>query len=286
MTQANASGSLDRNSDLVVASTYSREIAASLERVWENVYDWEHLPWLHAEAFNSIELVDSGDWGWRAHVELAGHSQSQIELIADRSAGHYVARTFAGAGTPSEIWTSLDGVAEDRTAIHVEFCVQPMPEEALRNLGNGYVSLYTLLWDQDEGMMRTRQSALDQARPKGSTSSLSQPVGKLDEIRSRLPMTLEFAGRPFRIVELDGDLVAHSTECPHRFGPLDACSIEDGSLACPWHGYRFDVRTGKSADGKSLRLRSAPRVVVDAASGQVTLVSQAAGAAASSGSAG
>ena len=72
------------------------------------------------ETFGEIECESSGDWGWRARVELAGKAKAEIELITNRDAHHYVARTFAGAGTPSEIWTSLDPIAEDRTAIAVE----------------------------------------------------------------------------------------------------------------------------------------------------------------------
>ena len=46
--------SLDRNPDLVVAATYHREVIASLEHVWENVFDWEHLPWLHSSDRKSV----------------------------------------------------------------------------------------------------------------------------------------------------------------------------------------------------------------------------------------
>lgn len=272
MSTTDVSNSLDRNPELIVASTYRREVFASLERVWENVYDWEHLPWIHSKAFNAIDLVDSGDWGWRARIELAGQAKAEIELIADRSAGRYVARTFAGAGAPTEIWTSLEAVAEDRTAIQVEFCVAPMSEDALRKLGGGFVSLYTLLWDQDEEMMRVRQAALDQGPFAPSDSVESRRIGRFDEIRSKLPMAIEFAGRSFRIIEVAGELVAHSTECPHRLGPLNECEIVDGSLTCPWHGYRFDARTGRSVDGRSLRLPHAPRIVIDSASQEVTLV--------------
>ena len=164
MPEQDRAHALRRNEDLVVAAVYERAIEASLERVWENVYDWEHLPWLHSQAFESIEEIESGAWGWRAQVGLAGGAKAEIELVTDRQVGHYVARTVAGAGAPSEIWTSLIPLAEDRTAIRVEFCVSAMPEQALRRLGQGYVSLYTLLWDQDEGMMQTRESALEERR--------------------------------------------------------------------------------------------------------------------------
>jgi len=39
-------------------ATLRRTIGASLERVWENVFDWEHLPWLHRQDFASIDLID------------------------------------------------------------------------------------------------------------------------------------------------------------------------------------------------------------------------------------
>jgi nitrite reductase/ring-hydroxylating ferredoxin subunit len=45
---------------------------------------------------------------------------------------------------------------------------------------------------------------------------------------------------------------------------------EDGCLRCPWHGYRFDVRTGENLAGKRLRLPPAPRVEIDGDS-RVTL---------------
>jgi nitrite reductase/ring-hydroxylating ferredoxin subunit len=273
MIEVSRSSSLDHNSELVVAAIYEREVDASLERVWENVYDWEHLPWLHSEAFDAIDLVASGDWGWHARVELAGAAKAEIELITNRDAGHYVARTLDGAGAPSEIWTSLNPIAVDRTAIHVEFCVMPMPEAALRKLGDGYVSLYTLLWNQDEGMMKARESALADRRKETGREIETTPIslGRLEDVRSRLPLVIEFGRRHFRIIELDGELIAHSTECPHLLGPLEECEVVNGSILCPWHGYRFDIRTGQCANRRSLRLRAAPQVAVDAENGQVTI---------------
>lgn len=47
-----------------------------------------------------------------------------------------------------------------------------------------------------------------------------------------------FAGARFRIVELDGALVANAATCPHWSGPLDEAPVLDGCVRCPWHGYR------------------------------------------------
>ena len=73
----------------------------------------------------------------------------------------------------------------------------------------------------------------------------------------------ELAGERIRVVELGGELVAHATRCPHWLGPLEDAPLEDGCVSCPWHGYRFDVRTGRSADGRRLRLAPAARIEVD-----------------------
>ena len=259
---------LERNADLMVAGVYRRDIAASLERVWENVHDWEHLPWLHREAFTSIERIASGEWGWRAQVGLTGGAMAQIELVTDPEQCRYVARTIEGAGAPSEIWTSLDPVAANRTSIEVEFCVSPLPEPTLRSLGKGYVDLYTLLWDQDEVMMRTRESALVARRTPRSSPEAFPPsldLGSVDAIRERLPLVIEFGGASFRLVSLGDEVLAHSVQCPHLLGPLDGCEVVGSEIVCPWQGYRFNIRTGRSCDEHALRLRPAPRLEVDSA---------------------
>jgi nitrite reductase/ring-hydroxylating ferredoxin subunit len=53
--------------------------------------------------------------------------------------------------------------------------------------------------------------------------------------------------------------------CPHRLGPLGDAPVEGGSVVCPWHGYRFDLRRGGCADGRRLRLAPPPRIEIDAA---------------------
>jgi nitrite reductase/ring-hydroxylating ferredoxin subunit len=40
-------------------------------------------------------------------------------------------------------------------------------------------------------------------------------------------------------------LVAISTICPHLMGPLLAIDTHGGLVRCPWHGYQFDINSGK-----------------------------------------
>ena len=50
---------------LKLAVTWGREVRTGIERIWENVVEWEHLPALHEMYFNSVELIEVGNWGWR-----------------------------------------------------------------------------------------------------------------------------------------------------------------------------------------------------------------------------
>ena len=265
--------SLEPNAELAVAATYERTVQASLERVWENVLDWEHLPWLHARAFTSIELIDAGNWGWRAGLGgEAGAAASVIELLVDREAGRYVARTVegvSGGGMGSEIWTSLESKGADLTRVRVEFRVAPMADDVLEAVGRVYVQLYTTLWDEDEEMMHERTERLHELEAAAPASVVD--LGTVDELRARLPLDVTFAGRPHRVVELGGALVAHSSVCPHMLGPLYATDGDPTTLECPWHGYVFDARTGRSCDGRGLRLSPPPVVRVDEQTGRCRL---------------
>lgn len=290
--------SLARDAELVVAAVYEREVASDLEGVWENVYDWEHLPWLHDQAFTSIRLIESGDWGWCAEIGFPGGEQSIVELVADRNQGCYVARTIEGSGAPSEIWTSLrsaesalpanpaqegaKGGAEPSTQIRVEFCVPPLAKETMALIGKTYLAVYAELWDQDEEMMQTRanrnrrrlgqrgsQESLQPHAPS-HPASLSIDLGLASDLRKRVPIRFDFGGHAYRLLEQEGQFLAHSAECPHWGGPLLECEVKKGEMTCPWHGYRFGVEDGRSTDGRHLRLRPAPRIVLDATTGRLT----------------
>jgi nitrite reductase/ring-hydroxylating ferredoxin subunit len=254
---------------LVSVATYRRRLGASVERVWENVRDWEHLPWLHRESFRSIELEHEDAIGWRARIGLRDAAEIRLELAASDER-RYVARTLAGPGAATEIWTRLDPIDARRTDIEVEFLVPDLASDRRDAVGAAYVALYTRLWDQDEAMMQRRSFLLDMPRV---AAAACEPVelGSAAELDARLPLRATFAGRPVVVARCDGELLAFDALCPHALGPLDEAPIVDGRVVCPWHGKAFDVRTGHGcgADHR-MRLARAPRVEV--VSGRARLV--------------
>ena len=66
-------------------------------------------------------------------------------------------------------------------------------------------------------------------------------------------------GRVFAVFVVNG--VHHVTDarCPHNKGPLEQGWIRDGTtLVCPWHRFRFDLRTGECANLRLYDLRVHP----------------------------
>ncbi len=251
---------------LTLAASYERTVAASLERVWENVHDWEHLPWLHDTAFCGIALEEAGPWGWRARVKAPPQEAPQelvIELRREDDAERYHARTLEGAGAGADTITTLTPQGPHATHVHVEFWVPVAEPAQAEAIGRGMVALYTRLWDEDEAMMVHRQAVLDGrapgvARPGPRASVDLGPVSELD-----LPAVVDVHGEPFRVLVVDGALRAHSTVCPHLGGPLDDATVERDHLVCPWHGYRFSLADGGSPEHPRCVLRVRPRIEVD-----------------------
>lgn len=152
---------------LTLVTTYRRTIHASLERIWENVRDWEHLPWLHCSSFSSVELLEQTPTSWRARIALPPQEaprQAVIELDMDVLNRRYWSRTLAGQGAGSEILTCLTPVSEHATGIVVEFRAPGVSGKRADALGAAYLRLYTRLWDEDERMMVRRQELINTGR--------------------------------------------------------------------------------------------------------------------------
>jgi hypothetical protein len=152
---------------LILVATYRRTIRASLERIWENVRDWQHLPWLHRSSFSAIQLLRQTPDSWRARVTLPPANaprEAVIELQLDQSKLRYWSRTLEGQGAGGEILTCLTPVDEHDTDIVVEFRMPGVKQTKVEALGAAYLRLYTRLWDEDERMMRRRQELIDAGR--------------------------------------------------------------------------------------------------------------------------
>jgi nitrite reductase/ring-hydroxylating ferredoxin subunit len=258
--QTNAKRFNPNQLDLVKVASYERIINAPLERVWENVLDWEHLPWLHNASFGYIEVEDAGQWGWRTWS--SEDHKDHIELvIADGN--RYVARSYLASQQVSEIWTMLEGNGP-ATRVNVDFHLANVRKEDEGKLGKAMIGLYTRLWDEDEAMMIARHQRLHEKRNDASEVEL----GRVDDLRARIeasePVIFQLERREYQLRLHEDELVAHHTICPHLLGPLDDSDISDGELTCPWHGFRFSLSTGECTfpAHATCRLSRQPELIV------------------------
>lgn len=97
-------------------------------------------------------------------------------------------------------------------------------------------------------------------------------AGPLEDFREREVTIVQLEGREVGIVRWAGEIFALANVCVHQRGPLcrgtlaarlDApapgmMQLDEGSpvLACPWHGWEFDVRTGRAIWDRRYRVRT------------------------------
>ena len=242
---------------LHLAGTYVRDVAANLVRIRENVLDWEHLPALHASSFAACELVDEDADGWRVQLTAASGGQAQtLKLFIAADTSQYRVVTEAGPGASSEIRVRVTETGPHACHVVVDYHVPIADPDVLAMIGKGFVAIYERLWDEDEAMMQAREAALA-PRPRAPDR-----VDLGSQTALTLPLDFDLGSGRFRLIRHHGALLAHSRICPHWLGPLNAPPDGDGCLTCPWHGYRFDAATGRSAEGRALRLAPAPAIAI------------------------
>ena len=64
---------------------------------------------------------------------------------------------------------------------------------------------------------------------------------------------VEHDGRIYALFNVDGKFTAIDGICPHQGGPLADGPLDGTCVTCPWHGWQFDVCTGKTPLGSKLK---------------------------------
>jgi nitrite reductase/ring-hydroxylating ferredoxin subunit len=70
-------------------------------------------------------------------------------------------------------------------------------------------------------------------------------VAALDEVVPGQPLLAEARGARVVLACVGDAVYALGDACAHRGGPLSEGKLNGYRLACPWHGWMYDVRTGE-----------------------------------------
>ena len=257
----------DAVTDLHYIGNYKRVLPTNMARMIENAYDWEHLPYVHASSFASIDLIDSGDWGWRAKIGLHSGDYQLLDLLLDKARNYWVSSVYAGPGTGVQIHTQATSLSADEIEVDVRFYLpEPLADPSMEpQIHAQLAGQYRQLYDEDIGLMSGRQTALDDRRHwrssvGGPAAILVGEAAELDRIRANMVETE--TGR-FCVRYWNDTWIVHSAVCPHLLGPLGDSEIDaEGAITCPWHGYKFDAETGANIGGDCKALSAAPRLEV------------------------
>src|SRR5713226_6949607 len=70
-------------------------------------------------------------------------------------------------------------------------------------------------------------------------------IARIDEIAPGEAKMVEVEGKKIAIFNREGDYYAIDDTCPHARGPLSEGEVEGEVVTCPWHGSKFNIKTGE-----------------------------------------
>ena len=83
-------------------------------------------------------------------------------------------------------------------------------------------------------------------------------VAKKDEVPAGTIREFAVEGKAIAVANVDGKLFAINNVCLHRGGPLGEGELAGQVVTCPWHGWRYDVTSGKVVNNPAVGVENYP----------------------------
>jgi nitrite reductase (NADH) small subunit len=68
-------------------------------------------------------------------------------------------------------------------------------------------------------------------------------------------------GRALALFNVEGAFYAVDNACAHRGGPLGEGELDGTVVVCPWHAWRWDVKTGANVNNPAVTMTCFPALV-------------------------
>jgi len=81
-------------------------------------------------------------------------------------------------------------------------------------------------------------------------------VAEKNELTDGFSKIVNVEGRSIALFRVKDEYFALANTCLHRGGPLGEGSLSGSVVTCPWHGWKFDVRTGAFTIIPTLKVNS------------------------------
>jgi nitrite reductase (NADH) small subunit len=73
-----------------------------------------------------------------------------------------------------------------------------------------------------------------------------------------IPCPIRGEGKTICLANVNGEYSALDNVCLHMGGPLGEGTIEGGKVVCPWHGWKYDPKTGATTHNPGLKVAVYP----------------------------
>src|SRR3989344_7594575 len=77
-----------------------------------------------------------------------------------------------------------------------------------------------------------------------------------DEIGNGNGKVVDINGLSIAILNDNEKFFAISNTCAHMQGPIGEGSCQEGKVTCPWHGWTYDLKTGKNTFNEDIKLET------------------------------
>ena len=81
-------------------------------------------------------------------------------------------------------------------------------------------------------------------------------VGRVEDIPPGTIRPFTVDEQEIAVANVGGEFFATQQHCLHLNGPLGEGRLEGTTLSCPWHGWQYDVTTGKNEFDHAIQLKT------------------------------
>jgi nitrite reductase (NADH) small subunit/3-phenylpropionate/trans-cinnamate dioxygenase ferredoxin subunit len=80
------------------------------------------------------------------------------------------------------------------------------------------------------------------------------PVAKLSDVKPGECLAAKAGKITVALCNVNGTIHALDNTCPHAGGPLGEGFLDGDCVECPWHGWRYNVKTGERPENPEFKV--------------------------------
>ena len=86
-------------------------------------------------------------------------------------------------------------------------------------------------------------------------------VARAEDVPAGTGKVVRAGDKLLALFNVGGTFYALDNVCLHRGGPVGEGDLDGDIVTCPWHGFQYDVRTGRNVFDPSVGLETFPAEV-------------------------